>query len=122
MRFARKALSWAAVSTTLNEEVLLSSVDAARPDPRPAGGEQPAWIIPELPPEYAEIARKIDDLRQEARKYERLADILWCVGEPLTAGVRAVFQSWRPGGSPERCVRRCSIVTCSFIAPVNSGR
>jgi hypothetical protein len=75
---------------TLTREV---SGVATMPEVRPGPGEQPAWIAAELPPEYGEIARKIDALRQEARYYERLADILWCEGEPLKEAVRAVFDA-----------------------------
>ena len=82
-----------AVSTTLNAEAPTSTLESSHPAASPPRGEQPAWIAAELPPEYAEIARKIDDLRQEARKFERLADVLWCTGEPLKAAVRAVFEA-----------------------------
>jgi hypothetical protein len=89
---AAKALSLATVSTTLNEEVL-SSLGGSAADALAGRSDPPAWIVPELPAEYGEIARKIEGLRQEARKYEQLADVLWRVGDPLTAAVRAVFEA-----------------------------
>ena len=83
----------APVSSTLNAEPATSILESTAPAGLSSRNEQPDWIAAELPPEYADIARKIEDLRQEARKYERLADVLWCVGEPLKAAVRAVFEA-----------------------------
>ena len=45
----------------------------------------------ELPPAYAEVAGKIAALREEAKKYEEVADVLWQVGRPLAVGVREIF-------------------------------
>lgn len=55
--------------------------------------EPPAWVAAELPAEHAEITRKIANLREEARKYERFAELLWRTGEPLIHGVRDVFSA-----------------------------
>jgi hypothetical protein len=67
---------------------------ALAPDSGPRGTEpQPAWVSAELPDEYAEIERKIAQLRQDARQYERFAEMLWCSGEPLTLAVRDAFTS-----------------------------
>ena len=57
-----------------------------KPDPR-------AWITAELPPAYAEIAGKIEALREDARKYEEIAGVLWQVGRPLAVGVRDIFSA-----------------------------
>lgn len=73
---------------TRDRESVLTSTREDRPA---AVDEQPAWVAAELPPEYGEIARKIANLRHEARKYERFADVLWCKGQPLKLGVRDVF-------------------------------
>lgn len=51
----------------------------------------PSWIAAEMPPEHADIRRQIDKLREEARKFEKFADVLWRVGPPLTAGVAELF-------------------------------
>ena len=54
---------------------------------------QPTWVPEELPPEYAEIARKIANLRQEARKYEKFTEVLWRTGTPLKVAVREIFSA-----------------------------
>ena len=54
---------------------------------------QPAWVAEELPPEYAEIARKIANLRKEARKYEKFTEVLWRTGTPLRVAVREIFSA-----------------------------
>jgi len=52
---------------------------------------QPSWVTAEMPPEYLEIEQQIEKLRQDARQFERFGDLLWRVGEPLTAAVRDAF-------------------------------
>ena len=65
---------------------------ADKPSDTPANNKDPrAWITAELPPAYAEIAGKIEALREEARKYEEVAGTLWQVGRPLAVGVRDIF-------------------------------
>jgi hypothetical protein len=52
---------------------------------------QPAWISAELPDQYAEIARQIAALREQARAYEGVAGVLWQRGSALTSAVRDLF-------------------------------
>ena len=63
-----------------------------RPDGAAAGHDgQPDWLVSELPPHYAEIARQIAELRQQARAYESVASVLWQTGGALTGAVAALF-------------------------------
>jgi hypothetical protein len=104
------------VSSTLNEERVPSPSDAAAsPDgTRLAPHAQPAWIAAELPQEYADIARQIEDLRQRARSFERRADVLWCVGDPLRAAVREVFEALD-------CTTVTTAAGCSYDLAVDLG-
>lgn len=52
---------------------------------------QPSWVVAELPKQYGEIARQIEELKAEARKYEQYADVLWQTGRPLVEAVRDIF-------------------------------
>ncbi len=54
---------------------------------------QPAWVVNELPPQYAEVANQIAALQQEADKYELVAAVLWRSGPPLVRAVRDLFTS-----------------------------
>ena len=53
--------------------------------------EQPAWVTPELPDQYGEIARQIAALKEQARSYEGVASVLWQSGETLVAACRDLF-------------------------------
>lgn len=54
---------------------------------------QPAWVIGELPPKYAELASQIAVLQEEAQKFEAIAAVLWQTGVPLVLAVRDLFAS-----------------------------
>ena len=54
-------------------------------------GQQPTWVTPELPPQYAELANKIAAIQAEARKYEDIAGVIWQTGKPLVTAVRNLF-------------------------------
>jgi hypothetical protein len=66
---------------------------------------QPEWVTGELPSQYAEIARQIAGLREQAKQYETVAGVLWCTGPPLTSAVRDLFSALQfpseevPGGA-----------------------
>jgi hypothetical protein len=63
-----------------------------QPEPRVTPDDtQPSWVSTEMPAEYLEIERQIDKLRNDARQFEKFAEILWRVGAPLTAAVRDAF-------------------------------
>jgi hypothetical protein len=70
---------------------------AAAPPPAPSApvvsypGQQPSWVTPELPPQYAELANKIAAIQAEARKYEDIAGVIWQTGQPLVSAVRNLF-------------------------------
>jgi hypothetical protein len=68
----------------------MSKVDMQTQEMRGNNG-QPAWITPELPPQYGELARQIADLQKEARKFEDIAAVVWQTGRPLTQAVRDLF-------------------------------
>jgi len=55
--------------------------------------EQPNWVMAELPPKYADLAKQIAALMEQAREYEALAGALWQTGAPLTNAVASVFRS-----------------------------
>lgn len=63
---------------------------------------QPEWVTPELPEQYADIARQIAALKEQARSYESVACVLWQTGDVLTAAVRDLFVALdfeaEPGG------------------------
>jgi hypothetical protein len=52
---------------------------------------QPVWIAGELPDQYAEIARQIAALKDQARGYEAVAGVLWQRGSALTSALRDLF-------------------------------
>jgi hypothetical protein len=56
-------------------------------------GQQPSWVTPELPPQYAELANKIAAIQAEARKYEDIAGVIWQTGKPLVSAVRNLFSA-----------------------------
>jgi len=52
---------------------------------------QPGWVTGELPEQYGELAAKIQALKDEAQKYEKIAAVLWQTGPPLVQAVRDLF-------------------------------
>jgi hypothetical protein len=52
---------------------------------------QPAWVTSELPDQYADIARQMAALKEQARAYEGVAGVLWQRGSALTSSVRDLF-------------------------------
>lgn len=86
-------------------------------------GQQPSWVTPELPPQYAELANKIAAIQAEARKYEDIAGVIWQTGRPLISAVRNLFAAMqfeteaREGASYDVSVqvetgRRLLLVVC----------
>jgi hypothetical protein len=79
------------------EEVAMSDAPAAVESvpASPASVDAPAWVADELPSRNSELARQIaelqEKLREETRKYEGVASVLWQTGPPLAAGVRELF-------------------------------
>jgi hypothetical protein len=63
----------------------------AFPSEQVGAGELPAWVAAELPPAYADLARQIAALREEARRFEDIAGVLWQTGPPLMLSVRHLF-------------------------------
>jgi hypothetical protein len=53
--------------------------------------EQPEWVAAELPDQYADIARQMAALKEQARAYEGVAGVLWQRGSALTSSVRDLF-------------------------------
>ena len=53
--------------------------------------DAPEWVIAELPPQCAEIARQIAELRQKAATFERAAAVLWQTGPELLAALSDLF-------------------------------
>ena len=58
-----------------------------------AGAGQPAWVTPELPPAYADLASRIAALREDARKFEDIAGVLWQTGPALALSVCRLFSA-----------------------------
>jgi hypothetical protein len=58
-----------------------------------SGAQTPDWVTPELPEEYADIARQIAGLKEQARAYEGIAAVLWQTGSALTSGVADLFMA-----------------------------
>ena len=58
-----------------------------------SGAQTPDWVTPELPEQYAEIARQIAGLKEQARAYEGISAVLWQTGSPLTSAVADLFMS-----------------------------
>jgi len=52
---------------------------------------QPGWVTGELPPEYGQLAEKIQALKAEAHKFEKIAAVLWQTGSPLVTAVSELF-------------------------------
>ena len=52
---------------------------------------QPPWVAEELPVEYAELARQIAALREQAQRFEGVAGVIWRTGPDLTAALRDLF-------------------------------
>lgn len=52
---------------------------------------QPEWVAAELPEQYADIARQMAALKEQARAYEGVAGVLWQRGSALTSSVRDLF-------------------------------
>jgi hypothetical protein len=55
------------------------------------GGDAPEWVIEELPPQCAEVARQIAELRQKAATFDRVAAVLWQTGPELLAALSDLF-------------------------------
>jgi hypothetical protein len=55
--------------------------------------EQPPWVTAELPDQYADIARQMEALKEQARAYEGVAGVLWQRGSALTSSVRDLFMA-----------------------------
>ena len=64
---------------------LVPEVDA------PSSYSQPDWVASEMPPRYIEIAGRLAVLRQEAREFERVGEVLWQTGSALTRAIRDLF-------------------------------
>ena len=58
-----------------------------------SGAQTPDWVTPELPEQYAEIARQIAGLKEQARAYEGISAVLWQTGSALTSAVADLFMS-----------------------------
>ncbi len=99
---------------------------------RTSGGEMaPEWLIGQLPPQYADIARQIAALKEDARKYEGVAGVLWRTGPDLTAALRDLFTALRftaeaaePGGNVDLRVRldgnrRLLVVAAGDTVPID---
>jgi hypothetical protein len=48
-------------------------------------------VAAEMPPRYIEIAGRLAVLKQEAREFERVGEVLWQTGSALTRGIRDLF-------------------------------
>ncbi len=59
----------------------------------PLSDSQPEWVSAEMPPRYIEIAGRLAVLRQEAREFERIGEVLWQTGQPLAHAVRDLFSA-----------------------------
>src|SRR5262245_32569915 len=57
----------------------------------PGSDSQPDWVAAEMPPRYIEIAGRLAVLKQEAREFERVGEVLWQTGSALTRGIRDLF-------------------------------
>jgi hypothetical protein len=55
------------------------------------GGALPDWVVQELPPAYADIARQIQALREQAAAFEGVAGVLWQDGPPLVSALAELF-------------------------------
>jgi hypothetical protein len=51
----------------------------------------PDWVVGQLPPQYADIARQIAALKEQARRYEGVAGVLWRTGPELRACLQDLF-------------------------------
>ena len=75
----------------LTQEMETKGVQAAATTSN--GQQTPDWVTPELPAQYAEIARQIAELKEQARAYEGIAAVLWQTGSALTSAVADLFMS-----------------------------
>lgn len=75
----------------------MSDVEIASSSADGRSGAQPAWVAEELPPQYAEVARQIAALQEQAQQYEGVAGVLWKSGPALTAAVRHLFSALQFG-------------------------
>lgn len=57
------------------------------------GPSQPEWVAGEMPPRYVEIAGRLAVLKQEAREFERIGEVLWQTGSPLAQATRDLFNA-----------------------------
>jgi hypothetical protein len=57
------------------------------------GAQAPDWVTESLPEQYAEIARQITALKEQARVYEGIAAVLWQTGSALTSAVADLFMA-----------------------------
>jgi len=71
------------------QEAAPTQVEPSRDEMR--SDAQPAWITAELPEQYAELARQMAALKEQARAYEGVAGVLWQRGSALTSAVRDLF-------------------------------
>lgn len=58
-----------------------------------SGAQSPDWIADVLPEQYADIARQIAALKDQARVYEGIAAVLWQSGGSLTTAVADLFMA-----------------------------
>src|SRR5262245_14284891 len=68
--------------------------EVKKPAPQPEDSRsdgQPGWVTAELPEQYADIARQMAALKEQARAYEGVAGVLWQRGSALTSSVRDLF-------------------------------
>jgi len=75
----------------LTQDMETTAVPAAA-DAR-SGVQTPDWVTQELPEQYAEIARQISALKEQARAYEGISAVLWQTGSALTSAVADLFMS-----------------------------
>src|SRR5690349_1789680 len=74
----------------------MMQAEALHVEPAPAeqrSDEQPARATAELPEQYADIARHMEALKEQARAYEGVAGVLWQRGSALTSSVRDLFMA-----------------------------
>jgi hypothetical protein len=57
------------------------------------GAQVPDWVTEVLPEQYADIARQIAALKEQARVYEGIAAVLWQAGSSLTSAVADLFMA-----------------------------
>jgi hypothetical protein len=87
----RRATARASVETSRMTDNESGVAVPARNEDAGTPGALPEWVVEELPPAYAEIARQIQALREEAVTYEGVAGVLWQTGSALTSAVAQLF-------------------------------